>query len=325
LGRGGSRQDNDLILDHPTDPPAADGSAGPSATPSQSGGGQQAPAAIVSAGDLDAQIESARRVLRRVLALKPAETLYRLVFGAISLTLLPTDRAKALPLHLRALKRLARERLLPLLPTIKCRYPRLVMPGGYIDRALSLDGLAHAYLGIHLMDLARYERCFPGEEVIGEAIAGMIAFAKQWDLLDSWAETPHAEYGIGYWVEALYQLALLDDRPELRQALGETAILSERCGLGLPPSMAGTNLEMLALERQRPWPVPADPRLRTINLARAEREEYLFINPANEPVPFALPDPRAGLRWHASGAAPAPEPPDTLGPGQWVWAAPLPG
>jgi hypothetical protein len=280
------------------------------------------PAPIAAAGELDDRIASARRALRRVLDLRPADTLYRLVFGAVYLTLLPTERAKALPLPKRALKRLARQRLVPLLPALKCRYPRLVMPGGYIDRALSLDGLAHAYLGIHLMDLARYRRCFPGETAIEQAIEGMRAFAKEWDLLATWAETPHAQYGIGYWVEALYQLALLDDRPELRRDLAETAIFSERCGLGLPPSMAGTNLEMIALEDQRPCPVPSDPRLRTVNLARGGREEYLVINPEQEAVPFAVPHCPGGLRWQVAGAEPSLEPPDLIGAAQWVRAAP---
>jgi hypothetical protein len=79
-------------------------------------------------------LQSAHQATRAVLSLRPAEWLYRPLFTLIGWTLLPVERARALPVWKRALKRLTWQRLIPLLPKIKARYPRLVMPGGYIDR-----------------------------------------------------------------------------------------------------------------------------------------------------------------------------------------------
>lgn len=252
--------------------------------------------------------------------MKPAEPLYRVLFRAIYLTLLPTERAKALPLPLRALKRLGREWLIPLLPGLKCRFPRLVMPEGYIERALSLEGLEHAYLSINLMDLVRYEQFFPGRESVRSAIANAMQFAGTWGLLAHWAENPQAQYALGYLVEALYRLAVLDERSDIRQALGDAAVLAERCGLGLSPTLSGTNPEVVAIERQCPCPAPTDAWLRTINLAWEGKREYLFLNPADEAVGFALSVPAGGLDWQGNGGDARQEPPERIGPGRRVWA-----
>lgn len=266
-------------------------------------------------------LESARRLLRGLLEDRPAERLYRLFFWPIYLTLLPTERAKALPLPLRILKRLARERLVPLLPALKCRYPRLVMPDGYIDRALSLETLADAYHSINLMDLVRYHRQFPGEPGIRALIDDALRFAHQWFLLEHWAESQRSSYCIGFWIEALFQLALIDRRKELRQALAEAAILALESGLGLPPSVYGANLEVLGLEEQRGCPEPPDPRLRVINLTRGNEREYLLINPTSAEVTFsASPGAFGDVEWFADGERHT-SPPPALGPCAWAVAA----
>jgi len=100
------------------------------------------------------------RATRAALAMRPAEWLYRPIYKAIRRTFLPTSNGQQLSWHQRALKRVAWKYLLPLLPHIKTRYPRLVMPGGYIERELSLKIFASDYLPINLMDLLRYRSRF---------------------------------------------------------------------------------------------------------------------------------------------------------------------
>ena len=75
--------------------------------------------------------------------------------------MLPTDKACKLSLPVRAIKRFAAEYLIKKLPDIKARFPRLVMPNGYIDRELSLRTWAIDYQTINLMDLARHAYAFP--------------------------------------------------------------------------------------------------------------------------------------------------------------------
>ena len=74
------------------------------------------------------QVNSALDATRSLLALRPAEILYRLVYSAINLTLLPTHKAVQLPLPIRAIKRLTWKYIIPQLHSrIKYFYPRLVL------------------------------------------------------------------------------------------------------------------------------------------------------------------------------------------------------
>jgi hypothetical protein len=263
--------------------------------------------------------ESARRLLLRLLGMRPAEWLYRLLTAPLYLTVLPAVRARRLPLPIRALKRYARQLMAPLLTWAKCRYPRLVMPGGFLDRALSLKRFAHPYHSINLMDLVRYRHRFRAEPGVDAIITEALRFTDTHDLLAYWAETPPARYAIGFWVEALYQLALSDRDPRHRQSLARAALLADDLGLGLPPSLAGTNLELLAIDDQKPCPL-VGAGLRVINLGSGRQGEYLFLNPGKETLPFAAPAGLAnGWRWSA-GATPSPTPPAFLAAGAWVLA-----
>ena len=75
-------------------------------------------------------IASARATTRALLALRPAEALYRFVYWAVRLALLPAAEAQQRSVALRAARRVAREYLLPRLHKIKRTFPRMVMPGG---------------------------------------------------------------------------------------------------------------------------------------------------------------------------------------------------
>lgn len=232
----------------------------------------------------DDKLTSARRLLRSILEAKPAEWLYRTLFLAIYLNILPTERARALSLPKRALKRVARLWLVPLATALKCRAPRLIMPGGYLDRALSIRDFPDAYHSINFVDLVRYRRAFFSDPWLDEPIDGAISFTNHYGLLLSWAENPRKRYAIGFWVEGLYQLCLLRSDPLLRGMLAESAIFAERADLGLPPSLAGNNLELIPLQLRCPNPTPPASELRVINLSRDDRGEYLVINPGQQDV-----------------------------------------
>ncbi len=107
-----------------------------------------------------ALVRSARDAAGAVLSCAAQSRCTGLLFWLIGLTFLPASEASALPLWKRALKRLTWKYVIPRLPDIKARFPRVVMPGGYIDRELTLRTWAHDYHAINLMDLARYLRRF---------------------------------------------------------------------------------------------------------------------------------------------------------------------
>lgn len=230
----------------------------------------------------EALVEDARRATRAVLSLRPASWLYALIFRAIRLTFLPTAQAARLPVHLRALKRFARNALIPFLPRLKAGFPRLVMPGGYIERELSLRLLAHDYLPINLMDLLRYGRRFP-EERHEDAVRKGFELIHDCRMFERWPEIGKA-YAIGFWAEALYHACLAYPEAEYRLRLAQAVRELEARGLGLPPSLLGANREAVALNDQAPAPLPEDARLRVVNLCARDAFEVLFVNCADVAV-----------------------------------------
>ena len=84
-----------------------------------------------------ALVVSALNSTRAVLGLRTADWLYKPLFWAIGLTMLPTESASKLSIPIRAIKRFAAQYLIKKLPNIKEFFPRLVMPNGYIDRQMS--------------------------------------------------------------------------------------------------------------------------------------------------------------------------------------------
>lgn len=266
-----------------------------------------------------AAVTSAQSATLAVLALRPAEALYRLVFWVVGLTLLPTAQAAQLPAWQRAIKRLGWKYVLPRLPDLKARFPRLVMPGGYVDRELVLRTWAHHYLSINLMDLARYQRRMPSPEV-ERVIRDAAAFAHDSGILQRWAELKYEKYALGFWAEALYHLCMLSpDAHHYRAWLVEAVVLLEDNRQGLPPSLMGANAEALPPAEQVPCPMPVDAQLRVINLGRKGRSEVLVVNPTQGPIALAwFGNAPAGVTWHqADGSACVGEP--VVAPRAWLW------
>lgn len=269
-------------------------------------------------------VTDARRATRAVMSLRPAEWLYAALFRAIHLTFMPTAQAARLPLHRRALKRLAWKYLIPLLPRIKARFPRIVMPGGYIERELTLRALAHDYLPINLMDLLRYARRFP-EDSNDDVVRAAFRLIAECRMFERWPEIGKA-YAIGFWAEALYRACLADPHPEYRSWLAQAVLELEDRGLGLPPSLLGANPEAVAIGGQMAMPLPDDARLRVVNLCTEGRVEVLFVNCAQVAVRVRITrNFPHGLAWAVgAGGERRDTVPDAIPAREWLWGRRIP-
>jgi hypothetical protein len=242
------------------------------------------------------RVESALGTARTLLTLRPAERLYRVLYWAVGLTLLPEAQARELPLPLRAVKRWTRNYLLPQLYRVKRRFPRMVMPGGLIERHLSQLHFGVNYHSVNVADLARVWRRFPRED-FGEMIAAAVSAVTDTTLLQYWAETKQRQ-ALGYWVEALYQLCTLAPERSYRRYLAVAMLAALDAGLGLPPSLLGAYPEIVKPAERFPCPSPRDVRLRIANLSRGGRHEILVLNPTTEAIALAWEEDRDdGLAW----------------------------
>jgi len=220
-------------------------------------------------------IDSGYEAARAVLLLRPMEWLYRLVFSAVDLTLLPTEQAARLPLWQRLWKRIGWQVFVPRLPRLKTRYPRLVMPGGYIDRELSLQTWAYDYLAVNLMDLVRVAHGTRSATFM-PYIQGILDYCARTGIARRWLEHKGRSYAIGFYAEALYLQSLRESRPELDAMLADALVLCVRQRLGLPPSLPGGNAEAQAASHKVPQPARAD--IVVANLSCAERAACLVVN-----------------------------------------------
>jgi hypothetical protein len=264
-----------------------------------------------------AQLASARAATRATLALRPANGLYRAVYWAIGLTLLPTAQAERLSVPLRLVKRLTWKYLIPQLHRIKQRFPRMVMPGGLIERHLSSLHFGTHYHAVNLMDLARYRRRFPGD-AIDDVIRDAIAAAER--LLDHWGESRNRRFAIVVWADALYHLCTQDPSPEYRRLLADAMLRISALKLGQPPSLLGGDLEAVEPAHRIPCPSPLDQRLRVANLSCGGRREFLVVNPTKTAIACAWHTPPQGIVWAGEGhntthSAAEPDVPA----GGWLW------
>lgn len=225
-------------------------------------------------------IDSARAAARSVLGLRPAEPLYRLLYWFIGLTLLPKADAMRLSLPLRVIKRLTWMYLTPQMHRVKRVFPRLVMPGGLIERHLSPLHHDINYHPVNVMDLVRYWRRFPAEDLSGlidEAVKAVVDN----NLLDYWSEAKPRQFAIVVWVDALYQLCTMRPDQAYRRHLAHAMLKARDLGLGLPPSLLGGDSEVISQSEQQPCPSPSNPQLMVANLSSGKITEILVVNPAS--------------------------------------------
>lgn len=254
-------------------------------------------------------VEQANQATLAVLAARPGELWYRLAFALIALSFLPTARAASLPLWRRALKRLGWKYLIPNFHRLKQRIPRLVMPGGYLDRALSLKGISTAYQAINVMDLARLQARFPTLE-LSPYLHAAIEFTYASGLWQRWLEEEKSRYALGFWAEALRWVCASQGEKSFAptlcsQRIAETMVWLDRLALGQPPSLLGGNGESSILPLS--WRAESIPEnLRVADLGG----KLLLVNTGEMPVSF---DPAAiaSLDWGTKGAC-------TLIPGAWM-------
>ena len=255
---------------------------------------------VTGDGQYAAKVESALGAAAKLLALRPAEPLYRILYWAVGLTLLPEAEARRLPLALRAVKRLARRYLLPELHRVKRRWPRMVMPGGLIERHLSRLHFGVNYHSVNVMDLARVQRRFPATD-FRAILAAAVSAVTGTSLAKYWAEGGQRQ-AIGYWVEALFHLCTLRPDRECRRDLADAMLGALDAGLGLAPSLLGAHPEIVAPGMRFPCPSPRDARLRVANLSRGAEHEILVVNPTSDAIELSWEEATDGtLRWLGAG------------------------
>ena len=171
-----------------------------------------------------------------------------------------------------------------MLPRIKARFPRLVMPGGFIERGLGQYGLSVRYQPVNLMDLVRTRRLF-GETELDDLLEESFSYTRKSGLTERWKEKKGKEDdSLGFWVEALYHMCLAKKDSKYRLWLAEAIMDTEDNALGLSPSLLGGNAEAIAPDQQQPCPSLVDMRLRVANLSEGDRIEWLVINPSSEAI-----------------------------------------
>ena len=264
-------------------------------------------------------VSSARKSTRLLLAAKPTERLYRAIFYIIGLTLLPTDEARRLPTHVRILKRLGWKYLIPNLQYIKKLFPRVVMPTGYIDRALSLRGISPAYQAINTMDLMRYIRRFPNDLAFSD-IAPALEFTQQQSFQSYLAESDKACYALGFWAETLYHLCTINNESKYRQWLAQALLNLDKRGLGIPPSILGGNYEAISSPLSSLPPTVNCDFVVVANISHALKTEFLLVNQGDTPSTMTL----EGFSMIIANATTFEQGKNvTLNPGNWITIEPV--
>jgi len=246
-------------------------------------------------------VVSALNSTRAVLGLNSADWLYKPLFWAIGLTMLPTDQASKLSFPVRAIKRFTADYLIKKLPDIKASYPRLVMLNGYIDRELSLRTWAIDYQTINLMDLARHVDAFPDafdESILDKAMA----FTQNSGLIKRYQDlSPDKRYSVGFWSEALYYRCLAKPDMKYRQWLVEAMLECHDLGFGMAPSLLGGNGEScLPTERYSPLIIDNEGVL-LANLSKIDAIELLLVNSSDDLITVSWQKPiQSSLCWFNS-------------------------
>ena len=261
-------------------------------------------------------VRSGLEAAHAVINLRHGEFWYRLVFRAINLTLLPTARAVDLPLWQRALKRIGWKYLIPRLYRMKNRWPRLVMPGGYIDRHLALAPWAFDYHTVNLMDLLRAARRFDDGR-FEDVLQAALRFTQESGVLARWAELDYERYALGFLGEALWHACTRYSDLKYRAWLAASLVTLARLNMGSPPSVLGVNAEAGNACRALQ---PLHPAIRTAAWQSARGTEMLLVN-ADAAVSFPLSSSirEVDLPWR-DPANKRVAPSQVLAPGDWVIA-----
>jgi hypothetical protein len=229
-------------------------------------------------------LESSHKAAVTILTAQPVEGLYKSLFTVIGWTLLPTCTARALPIYKRMLKRIAWKYLIPRLKQVINRWPRLVMPNGFIVRDLmQKGGPGDPYQSVNIMDLVRYQHRFPRQEV-KEIIERALLYTQESGIRAYWKEVKGKRHALIYWAEALYRYHLLNPTATCRSMLIEAVLDLNATGQGIPPSLLGANAEAVTTAEQCPTLDFGSSSLVVVNLGRNGKREFVVINVSNDSV-----------------------------------------
>jgi hypothetical protein len=222
----------------------------------------------------------------------------------------------------RVIKRLTWKYLIPqLLPRVKRIYPRLVMPGGFIERHLGMPHYDINYHPVNMMDLARLWRCFP-EEDLADILDDAIKAVTDSSILQLWAESKPRHFSVVVWTDALYQLCTLKQNASYRQLLAEGVMLITDTGLGFPPSLLGADAEAVKIAERVACPSPSDPQLRVVNLSCNGQNELLVVNATDSDRELAWEDNKLlDISWVTADGLPLADDGSALciRARQWIW------
>ena len=204
--------------------------------------------------------------------------LYRSLYPAVDFALMPQARREPAACVARHTTCRART-CCPRLHKIKRRFPRMVMPGGLIERHLGMPHYDVNYQTVNLMDLVRLWRRFPDDD-FADVVQAAVKAVRDTSLLKHWTESKQKQ-ALGYWLEALYHLYTLTSAPEYRQYLAEGILIAEDAGL---------RPATIAARRQ--------PRSRSARSARALPFSNRPTHPGRQPEPqWRTGIPRRQLQW----------------------------
>lgn len=262
---------------------------------------------------------SAEACLRTVMTARPADWLFRPLLAVIALSLLPKAEQERLSLARRALKRLGWKYLIPRWHLIRRHFPRLLMPAGYIERSLGQADFVHRYHGVHLMDFERLLACASTDARDPQWTAisdGLVDFGVRSRVTLLWKESAASKDSLAFWAEGLYRRCLRTHADGDRALLANAVLDLHDAGLGLPPSLLGTNGEILPPRLAVATPSTADERLRVINLSDPDGACFLVVNTAAVELPLAFERPAGNAPARSAG---------TIAARSWILLRPTTG
>jgi len=236
-------------------------------------------------------VASGMGALQAVLAARPAQWLFTPLLRIIELSLLPKAEQERLSFPKRALKRIGWKYVIPRWHLIRKRFPRLLMPDGYIERSLAQGDFVHRYHGVHLMDFERLISSAPLDSRTAELLAisdGLVDFGVRSQVTLHWKESAASKDSLAFWAEGLYRRCLRTDSETDRQLLATAVLDLTDAGLGLPPSLLGTNGEIHAPTFATATPSPVNRDLRVVNLTDHNGPRFMVINTTEAPLPLVF-------------------------------------
>ena len=272
---------------------------------------------LLDIADWHTPVAESNKATLHILAARPAKWLYGMLFHLVELSFLPKDKAVALPVWKRALKRVGWKYIIPRFHFTKARFPRLVMPGGFLDRGLSLKGVSGPYQAINVMDLIRLQRRFPSL-ALRTCINNAIEYTYCSGLWENWSEDKRCHYAYGFWAEALYHLCLLDTNTTYRDKLVRTLQKMQHHHLGLPPSLLGANREAV-VPADRTFDFAALPAsVEFADLSSSQHTEILLMNLGKEAVSVDLQNLAPDLQWRTVAGTDTDTQVISLSSGEWI-------